>query len=194
MKYDKEVLEDLINNQNLSYREIGRMFSISDTYVKKIAQKLGISLKQRSKFPDGFKPANFNKKKKTHCIFCGNEIIFFGKKYCSKECHNKSKQTSKYEDFLKNNESYCRDNYNVKIFKRIFLKEQNYECAICKIHNKWNHKELVFVLDHIDGDAANNNRENLRLVCPNCDSQLPTFKSKNKNSARKHRYFKQKNG
>ena len=31
---------------------------------------------------------------------------------------------------------------------------------------------------------ANINRDNLRLVCPNCDSQLDTYKSKNKNSDR----------
>lgn len=29
-----------------------------------------------------------------------------------------------------------------------------------------------------------NIRTNLRLVCPNCDSQLETYKSKNKNSDR----------
>jgi hypothetical protein len=33
-------------------------------------------------------------------------------------------------------------------------------------------------------------RNNLRLVCHNCDSQLDTYKSKNKNSARKKRYIK----
>lgn len=37
----------------------------------------------------------------------------------------------------------------------------------------------------IDWNASNNKRENLRLICPNCDSQLETFKSKNKNSARR---------
>lgn len=52
---------------------------------------------------------------------------------------------------------------------------------------EWNGKELHFVLDHIDGDASNNHQDNLRLICPNCDSQLDTYKSKNKNSARTHR-------
>ena len=48
-------------------------------------------------------------------------------------------------------------------------------------------------MDHIDGNAANNRRDNYRAICPNCDSQLDTFKSKNKNSSRHyHRYHKEK--
>lgn len=67
------------------------------------------------------------------------------------------------------------------------LESQNFRCSICNIGNNWNGEELKFILDHIDGDASNNWESNLRLVCPNCDSQLDTFKSKNKNSARAHR-------
>lgn len=70
-------------------------------------------------------------------------------------------------------------------YKKFFLEEQDYKCAICGIPNIWNGKALVFVLDHIDGHANNNNRDNLRLVCPNCDSQLDTYKSKNPISDRK---------
>ena len=64
---------------------------------------------------------------------------------------------------------------------------QNNKCAICGIDRMWNNKTLNFVLDHVDGDASNNWKTNLRLICPNCDSQLDTYKSKNKNSARKFR-------
>lgn len=71
-----------------------------------------------------------------------------------------------------------------------YIKEQKHKCDICNIENFWNDKPLVLILDHIDEDASNNKRTNLRCVCPNCDSQLDTYKPKNKNSARKERYLK----
>ena len=46
-------------------------------------------------------------------------------------------------------------------------------------------------VDHIDGNASNNRRDNLRCICPNCDSQLDTYKSKNKNGARYYYRYKQ---
>ena len=55
-----------------------------------------------------------------------------------------------------------------------------HRCAICGI-SEWNGKEITLIVDHIDGNHANLNADNYRLICPNCDSQLETFKSKNKN-------------
>ena len=40
---------------------------------------------------------------------------------------------------------------------------------------------------HIDGNSDNNALVNLRLVCGNCDMQLPTYKSKNRGNGRHNR-------
>ena len=72
--------------------------------------------------------------------------------------------------------------------KRYLAETRGYKCEECGL-SEWNNKPIVLDLDHIDGNAANNIKENLRLICHNCDSQLDTYKSKNKNSARKERYL-----
>lgn len=49
-----------------------------------------------------------------------------------------------------------------------------YKCILCGQNTKWKNKELVLILDHIDGDRFNNEITNLRFVCPNCNSTLDT--------------------
>jgi len=193
-KYEKFELEDLIFNKNLSYREIGRMYGVSDTYIKKICGKLGISLQKRSKFPDGWVPHNKGKVKSSICLNCDNTFVlaYTGAKFCSNKCNGEYIKSKKLEHYLNNQSEYCSVQSGIKFLKPHILQEQNNCCSICSIENEWNGKPIVFVLDHIDGDASNNKRENLRLVCPNCDSQLDTYKSKNKNSARKERYLMNK--
>ncbi len=73
------------------------------------------------------------------------------------------------------------------VIREYILHEQNNRCSICDMENIWNKQQLNFILDHIDGDASNSQRNNLRLICPNCDAQLDTYKSKNKASARNAR-------
>jgi hypothetical protein len=80
-------------------------------------------------------------------------------------------------------------------FVRVYIRQQqNNCCSICFMLPVWNNKELRFILDHIDGNSENNKRENLRLVCPNCDSQLDTYKSKNKGNGRHNRRIRYANG
>ena len=71
-------------------------------------------------------------------------------------------------------------NWSPGNYRNDILREQNNKCAICGCAPEHNGKPLVFIIDHIDGHASHNNRENLRCICPNCDSQLDTYKSKNK--------------
>ncbi len=53
------------------------------------------------------------------------------------------------------------------------------KCYICGGLPEWQGKPLVLQLDHVDGDRTNNLLVNLRLVCPNCHSQTPTFCGRN---------------
>lgn len=61
-----------------------------------------------------------------------------------------------------------------------------YQCSICRL-SSWQDKPITLVVDHINGDASNNFPENLRLLCPNCNSQTSTFSGRNKGNGRKAR-------
>lgn len=55
-----------------------------------------------------------------------------------------------------------------------------YKCAICGLEPIWNQQALTLRLDHINGVSNDHRLENLRWICPNCDSQLPTYGAKRK--------------
>lgn len=206
---EKEKLEQLILIDKLSYEEIGKKYNCSGSNIKKVASKIGITLPKRRKlnpnetFNKGVHKvivSNINIPKpiqkvgtKTYCLNCGHELDGYAKKYCSSKCQIEYKHKLAYKKFLEGDLSIMRANYNPRVFKKDIIKEQNNKCAICGLEPEWNNKELVFILDHIDGHAANNKRDNLRCICPNCDSQLDTYKSKNKNGDRHYyRYHKNK--
>jgi len=56
----------------------------------------------------------------------------------------------------------------------------NEDCEFYNQKLEWNGSALLPILDHINGNSLDNRPENLRLLCPNCDSQLPTRGGKNK--------------
>ena len=122
------------------------------------------------------------------CEWCNKEFLKTrtnrnNTRFCSRKCYLEYHSKEKYKKYLEDN-SIAYGIKNMQKYKKHFLQEQDFKCAICGMSNTWNNKPLVFILDHIDGNADNNFRSNLRLICPTCDSQLDTYKSKNKNSAR----------
>ena len=192
LKIDKETLNKWINIDNLSYLEIGRRLQCSNTYIKKYALKLGIELPKRT----SSRSISWNKGKgkKYICKNCGKEIkntkgVY--RKFCSSKCYGEYTSKIKYKNYLENQKDFKGKEINYQWLKPIILKEQNNVCSICGLSTLWNNKELHFILDHIDGDATNNLRSNLRLICPNCDSQLDTYKARNiGHSTRKYKPYR----
>lgn len=71
--------------------------------------------------------------------------------------------------------------YNRTHLKNRLLKDGLLEnvCSECGQDPEWKTKLLVMVLDHINGVSDDNRIHNLRLLCPNCNSQTPTFAGRN---------------
>jgi len=47
----------------------------------------------------------------------------------------------------------------------------NSSCQFFTTPLEWNEQPLPLILDHRSGNASDNRPDNLRLLCPNCDSQ-----------------------
>ena len=189
---EKEYLEQSILIDQKSYEELGRKYGCTGSNIKKVAKRLGINLPQKRNINEC---ETFNRKRKVRiCLNCGQEFEYksgYSNKYCSNNCEKNHKHKIAYQKIINGDPFVMRANYNPRPFKEDILKEQNGVCAICGLSQKWNGKKLVFILDHIDGHASNNKRTNLRCICPNCDSQLDTYKSKNKCGERSYyRYHK----
>jgi Zn finger protein HypA/HybF involved in hydrogenase expression len=73
--------------------------------------------------------------------------------------------------------STCNKYLKNRLIKEGILKEQ---CIKCGLNNEWKSEYLSLQLDHIDGNHENNKLENLRLLCPNCHSQTPTYSGKDR--------------
>lgn len=113
------------------------------------------------------------------CVVCGEKVKNTYKKYCSTKCSNKNHFENQLEKF-NNGET------SVRVQKKYLIIKNGHKCSICNLE-EWCGQKIPLVMDHIDGNAENNLPANLRLVCGNCDMQLPTYKSKNKGNGRAYR-------
>jgi len=70
-----------------------------------------------------------------------------------------------------------KDSKSYKSSNRNEIRKNNNICNICNI-NEWLGNKIVLELDHIDGNSKNDEISNLRMLCPNCHSQTPTFRGR----------------
>jgi len=127
------------------------------------------------------KKRSLDQKEKKKCKNCNKQL---DKKtvFCNNECYRGYYNDIQLEK-IKNGD--LKDT-NRKAIKRVLTLVRGHQCEICK-NTEWNGKKIPITLDHIDGNSENNTESNFRLICPNCDAQLPTYKGGNKGNGRKWR-------
>ncbi|HEV2797964.1 MAG TPA: HNH endonuclease [Nocardioides sp.] len=118
------------------------------------------------------------------CLGCGAALTKRHQKvFCSNRCQRAMERRRKIALWLET--GLAQPGSGIGHYVRVYLLEQQgHACGLCGSSTTWQGKELRLVLDHVDGDSTTNHRENLRRGCPNCDSQLPTFKARNRGRGR----------
>jgi hypothetical protein len=119
------------------------------------------------------------------CQFCGK--IGVNKKYCNNICQSNDRKRIIF-DRIESGEKVFYSQY-----KKYLLNKRGNKCEMCGL-TEWGGFPVLLIMDHIDGNADNNDLKNLRLICSNCDTLTPTYKGRNKGCGRFLRRQKYKDG
>lgn len=121
------------------------------------------------------------------CLDCGTSISCYAQR-CT-ECAPRSKSRERVAAWLAGEwDGNCADGLSETI-RNFLLLEANFQCRGCGWGgvNPFTGRSTLQV-NHIDGDAFNNERINLEVLCPNCHSLTENFGSLNSTSTRVYRY------
>jgi len=78
-------------------------------------------------------------------------------------------------DYLNNNFPIQSNKLRKRLIREGFFRHQ---CSSCGLED-WMGCKIPLELDHINGDNKDNRLLNLRLLCPNCHAQTPTYRGLN---------------
>jgi hypothetical protein len=151
------------------------------------------SLSCSASYNNSLSPKRKRKPVICNCIICHKDFTAnrHKAKVCSRECQDQYKREKNDNKILQNG-GFLSNAYN-KTIRHFLIRQHGNNCMICGMDaNNWQGRQLTLIVDHIDGKANNNSLDNLRIVCPNCDSQLPTYKAKNKGNSSRSYYIVQK--
>ena len=131
------------------------------------------------------------------CLFCSKRMSghqWRVQKYCSQTCSHAWRRREKIARWL-NGENITESEYCVKFLRDNMLEDCGYRCQspTCYVPGGWSGinpttGRSTLQMDHIDGNAKNNRRNNLQILCPNCHTLTPTFGSLNNGNGRSYRY------
>jgi endogenous inhibitor of DNA gyrase (YacG/DUF329 family) len=127
-------------------------------------------------------PKRTSKRVPKSCVHCGAAIDFKSQKFCSNRCR------ADFDWVLRKNQIAQTGVGSGKHLKRYLIEEYGEVCMECG----WGERNVasgcvMIELEHIDGNNENNTLSNVKLLCPNCHSLTPTYRSLNIGNGRKSR-------